>query len=69
MFRGRYRTIHVACLDRLMAESEAIRRAIAAGARNAWVHESDRIVDDLGRPVWEVVLRVIPSRRRPGRAS
>jgi uncharacterized caspase-like protein len=51
MFRRRYRTVHVACLDRPMAEAEAIRRAIEAGARNAWVHESDRILDHSGRPV------------------
>ena len=69
MLRRRYRTIHVACLDRLMAEAEAIGRAMEAGARTAWVHESDRIVDDSGVAVWEVVLRVIPGRswspRRP----
>ena len=58
MRRRRYRTIHVAKLDRLIAESEAIRRAMKSGARRAWVHTSERIVDDSGVSVWEVVLRV-----------
>lgn len=69
MFRRRYRTIHVAHLDRLMAEAEAIRRAMEAGARTAWVHGSDRIVDESGDAVWEVVLRVTPRRRRPAKPS
>jgi hypothetical protein len=62
--RRRYRTIHVSRLDRLLAEAEAIGRAMSGGARDAWVHESERIVDDSGNSVWAVVLRVIPHRRQ-----
>lgn len=64
MWRRRYRTIHVARLDRLMAEAEAISRALEGGARRASVHRCERIVDPDGRPVWEVVVRV-PVARRP----
>ena len=72
MIRRRYRTIHVAQLDRVMAESEAIHRALSAGARRAWVHSTERIVDRSGLPVWQIVLRVTPrrrSRRRPAKRS
>lgn len=65
MIRRRYLTIHVARLDRVMAESEAVGRAVKAGARHAWVHRSERILDETGTPVWEVMLRVsVPRRRR-----
>ena len=63
--RRRYRTIHVARLDRLMAEAEAIRRALAAGARWARVASSSahrRLLR--GRGAWEVVLRIGAQRRR-----
>lgn len=64
MFRRRYRTIHVACLDRLMAEAEAIRRAMDAGARWATVHSSERISDPhSGDPVWAITLTVSRTRR------
>jgi hypothetical protein len=64
MVRRRYRTIHVAQLDRQMAEAEAIRRAVEAGARWAWVRGAERIVDGNETPVWEIVVGVIPTRRR-----
>lgn len=60
--RRRYRTIHVAQLDRPLAEGEAIRRALAAGARWARIETCERIVDQDGAPVWEFIVRV--SRRR-----
>lgn len=61
--RTRLRTIQVAVLDRHMAESEAIGRAVAAGARWAEVRSCERVVDpDNGRTVWQVVLAV-PRRR------
>jgi len=62
--RRRYRTIHVARLDRIMAEAEAIGRAIAGGARWAKVHSSERISDPhSGVSVWAVVVAVSRSRR------
>jgi hypothetical protein len=64
VIRRRYRTIHVAKLDRVMAEADAIGRAIKSGARRAWVESSERIVDGSGTPVWEVRLRVSSARRR-----
>lgn len=54
--------IHVAQLDRPLAEAEAIRRAIDAGARWARVERCERVVDSAESPVWEIVVRV--SRRR-----
>ena len=64
----RYRTIQVAQLDRQLAESEAIRRALRAGARNAWVTSTEFVSDHAGNSVWEIVMRVTPPRggwRRP----
>lgn len=56
-WRRRARTIHVAVLDRQMAEADAIRRAVASGARSVRVYSSERIVDPAaGNAVWEVVL-------------
>jgi tRNA threonylcarbamoyladenosine modification (KEOPS) complex Pcc1 subunit len=63
MRRRRLRTIQVARLDRLMAEAEAIKRAVEAGARKAHVQRSRLKVDEDGRPVGEVVLRIVPTRR------
>ena len=60
---SRRRVILVDCLDRQMAESEAIGRAVRQGARWARVLEAVRIADpDRGFPVWQVTLKV--SRRR-----
>lgn len=56
----RYRTIQVAQLDRQLAESEAIRRALRAGARKAWVTSTELVLDHAGKTVWEIVLRVTP---------
>lgn len=64
MIRRRYRTIHVAQLDRMMAEAEAIRRAHADGAPWARVARSTRIVDSSESPVWEIVLRIGARPRR-----
>lgn len=58
----RYRTIHVCQLDRLLAESEAIGRALRAGARRAWVVGMERITDEVGVGVREITLRVTPPR-------
>lgn len=50
-------------LDRQMAESRAIGRAIAAGARWARVLDAERVLDpDTEDPVWQITLKV--SRRR-----
>lgn len=64
MRRG-LRTIHVAELDRVMAEAEAVRRVIASGAAWAAVHSCERVVGSTETPVWEIVLRVPRRRRRP----
>jgi hypothetical protein len=62
--RYRLRTIHVDELDRQLAESRAIGRAIDAGARWAKVRSCERITDPDGNgAVWEVVVAV-PRRRR-----
>lgn len=63
-WRSREQTFHVTDLDRQMAESRAIGRAVAAGARWAKVRSCERIVDpDSGTAVWEVVLAVTRRRR------
>ena len=50
-------------LDRQMAESRAIGRAITAGARCAQVVGAERTLDpDTEAPVWQITLAV--SRRR-----
>jgi hypothetical protein len=67
--RWRNRTIHVARLDRVMAESDAVLRAMKAGAADARAIRSERIVDDSGTPVWEVVVRVLPPRQVPNRSA
>lgn len=46
-----------------MAEAEAVRRALEAGARHASIRSSELVVDSSETPVWEVVLRVTPRRR------
>jgi hypothetical protein len=63
--RRRLRTIHVAELDRVMAEAEAIRRAIASGAAWAAVQSCERVVDSSETPVWEIVHRVPRRCTRP----
>ena len=60
---SRRRVILVDHLDRQMAESRAIGRAITAGARWARVVEAERVLDsDTEAPVWQITLKV--SRRR-----
>jgi hypothetical protein len=62
--RTRTRTILVACLDRQMAEAEAIGRAVASGVRWARVVTAERVVDpDGGGSVWRIVLNVPRTRR------
>jgi len=52
-------------LDRQMAESRAIGRAITAGAMWARVVDAERILDpDTEAPVWQITLKV---RRRRAR--
>ena len=62
-WRHRTKIIHVGMLDRLMAEANAILRAVDQGYRSPVVLSSERIFDLEGLPVWEVELRV--GRRRP----
>lgn len=65
MWRRRYRTIHIARLDRLMAEAEAIGRAIAGGARWATVESTERITEpQSGDSVWAVVVAVSRTRHK-----
>lgn len=60
---SRRRVILVDHLDRQMAESRAIGRAITAGARWARVLDAERVLDpDSETPVWQITLAV--SRRR-----
>lgn len=56
--------IQVGMLDRLIAEANAILRAVDQGYRSPIVLSSQRIFDIEGRPVWEVELRVSPPPRR-----
>ena len=66
MIRRGYRTFHIAELDRLLAESEAIRRVVLAGHRDARVRDAERITDpDSGQSVWRITLSL--SRRRKER--
>ena len=52
-------------LDRQMAESRAIGRAITAGARWARVIDAERILDpDTEAPVWQITLKVSRHRAR-----
>ena len=62
--RRRRRVIHIAELDRPLAEAEAIRRAIDGGARWARVETCERVVDRNETPVWEITLRVPRGRAR-----
>ena len=69
MRRRRYRTIQVDRLDRLMAESEAIARALEAGCKRASVYRAQLVPGPSGRLVWEIVLRIVPQRGTTGVSS
>jgi hypothetical protein len=58
VLRRRYRTIHVAVLDRQMAESIAILRAVDAGYRSPRVAGCERTSDEHNNAVWAVTLGV-----------